>query len=108
MNKITAQISFYEDHIQRNELWLETARKLYELKMLIKTYEKEESKTMASLKALSGGMSSKAGEFIFTKSMRKGGVDYKKIPELQGVDLGLYRKVETETWKLEPILVPFD
>ncbi len=106
MNKLS--ITHHNDHIERDRLWLETARKLYELKLLIKTYEKEEAKTMASLKALSGGLSSKAGEFIFTKSMRKGGVVYKNIPELQGVDLEQYRKEETETWKLEPVLVPFD
>jgi predicted phage-related endonuclease len=34
----------------------------------------------------------------FTRSLRKGNVDYSKIPELQGVDLNPYRKEPIEAW----------
>lgn len=106
MNRLS--IKFNKDHKERDELWLQTARKLYKLKMTIKEYEKEEAQTLASLKLLSCGINSKAGEFIFTKSMRRGSVVYKNIPQLIGVNLDQYRKDEVETWKLEPVLVPFD
>ena len=35
-----------------------------------------------------------------TKVERKGNVNYKKVPELQGVDLEPYRNASSEFWKL--------
>lgn len=36
-----------------------------------------------------------------TKAIRKGGIDYKKVPELAGVDLEPYRKSDSEYWSLK-------
>lgn len=40
------------------------------------------------------------GDYKATKVTRKGNVNYKKIPELKGVDLESYRNKEIEFWKL--------
>jgi len=103
MNRISIKIN--KDYIERDELWLATARKLYQLKMIINEHKKEELKVLESLKLLSSNMNSKAGEFIFTKTMRKGSISYSDIQELKNIDLELYRKEAVETWKLQPVLM---
>lgn len=43
---------------------------------------------------------SKIGSLKIQKVIRKGCVDYSKIPELQKVDLDLYRKPHIESWRI--------
>lgn len=50
---------------------------------------------------LSMGKNSKGSGISLKKSTRKGLVDYSKIPQLEGVDLEMYRKESTSTWKIE-------
>jgi putative phage-type endonuclease len=42
----------------------------------------------------------KVGDVSITRSVRKGSVDYKSVPELQGVDLDKYRKAATTYFTL--------
>ena len=58
----------------------------------------ENLKTMIILKC--GNKSVKAGGIVCCRQERKGNVDYKSIPELQGVDLEKYRKEGQTIWTI--------
>jgi len=94
-------ITPYADHIQQNKDWVSVARKAYQVKTAITELKKQEKQLMDNLKILSHQHDSKGGGFLFSKIMRKGSVQYSKIPELQNVDLEPYRGKEIESWKLE-------
>lgn len=50
--------------------------------------------------AMSGGSNSKGAGATLTKATRKGLVNYSQIPELQGVDVDVYRKSPSTYWSL--------
>lgn len=88
-------------YTQRKAEWINKAKELFELQERRREYEKLEHETHEELKDLSQGISSKGGGFKFTKGFRKGAIEYSAIPELQGIDLELYRKDSVPVWKLE-------
>ena len=66
----------------------------------IKHYEEVEKRSREALVALSDGKNAKGHGIRLTQHVRKGTVEYAKIPELQGLDLEKYRKVATSYWKI--------
>ncbi len=50
--------------------------------------------------ALAAGRSCKGGGVTLTKYHKKGTIDYKSVPVLEGIDLDEYRKPGTEQWRL--------
>jgi hypothetical protein len=89
------------DFRERDELWEYKARELWELEERIREESKAAKDLKEKLKAISEGLNSRCGEFIFTGSSRKGLVDYGRIPELSSVDLDSYRKAPTTAWSLK-------
>lgn len=87
-------------YITRDQAWIELARHAYDIQQKRKELEKVEKDLLEELKAKSDHMPSKGGNFVFQINYRKGSVDYKAIPELQGVNLDAYRKEEVAQWKL--------
>ena len=51
---------------------------------------------------MTDGQSTKGGGIRVTRSVAKGQVNYKAIPELMCVDLEAYRKEPAERWTLAP------
>ena len=62
--------------------------------------EKKEKEYRAALIARANGQNAKGNGVSLTKIVRKGTVDYKKVPELIGVDLEAYRKEPVESWRI--------
>ncbi|MDQ1280047.1 MAG: hypothetical protein QG670_1309 [Thermoproteota archaeon] len=62
--------------------------------------EKKEKEYRAALIARANGQNAKGNGITLTKIMRKGAVDYKKVPELIGIDLEVYRKEPVESWRI--------
>ena len=62
--------------------------------------EKKEKEYRAALIAKADGHNAKGNGISLTKIVRKGTVDYKKVPELIGVDLEAYRKKPVESWRI--------
>lgn len=81
---------------QTSGRWLELATRLLE----IKSIKAEEDEIKKELIAIAGGQNSRGGGIQLTKCVRKGNVDYGKIPELQDVDLESYRKKTIEYWRI--------
>lgn len=101
---LSMTINLYTDHIVRDAEWIEVAQTLRKVQEMRKNLETQESLLVGKLKALSLGENSRGGTFVFTKSFRKGSVEYAQIPQLQDVDLEVYRKKGVEVWKLDQIL----
>jgi putative phage-type endonuclease len=62
--------------------------------------EKKEKEYRAALIARANGQNARGNGITLTKIVRKGAVDYKKVPELIGVDLEVYRKEPVESWRI--------
>lgn len=80
--------------------WHFLAKRIWERNCQIKTLESEKDSDMEQLIAMSEGKSSSGGGIKLTKSICRGNVDYKKIPELRTVDLESYRKKPIEKWRI--------
>lgn len=80
--------------------WLKMAEEWKRLHAQITELESKEKDFREALIAKAGNYSAKGGGVTLTKILRKGSVDYKKIPELIGVDLEKYRKSAVNTWRL--------
>lgn len=87
-----------------NSIWIETATLLYKLQQERRALEKQEKEVAAQLQALSGHQTTQQGNFLYEVTMRRGVVNYALIPELKQVDLELYRKEDTRSWKLKWLL----
>ena len=71
------------------------------LNQQLKALEEEEKSSRRLLIEMADDGNATGHGVKVTKVVRKGGVDYKSIPELIGVDLESYRKKAIETWRLQ-------
>jgi putative phage-type endonuclease len=85
---------------RNDEEWAFAARSWADAQDHLKEAEEREAACRAELIALAGETSSKGFGVSATKSVRKGNIEYGKIPELGGVDLDKFRKPNIITWKL--------
>jgi hypothetical protein len=66
----------------------------------IKELQKQEEELRKELIFLSGESNSKGAGISLCQVVRKGSVDYSKIPELKEVDLDKYRKDSISSWRI--------
>lgn len=86
--------------IRTDDTWLTTAMFWKESAKQLKRYKEAEEEMRKKLLILSGDKSCSGGGIRVTKSIRKGNVDYKEIPELQGLSLDKYRKPPSDVWRI--------
>lgn len=90
-----------KDFVQRqDDTWTQPAAHLLELEREIEELEKEKEHFRKHLIELAGGQNSEGGGIRLNRIIRKGSVDYGKVPMLQGVDLDPYRKSYSESWRI--------
>lgn len=90
-----------EDYIERNDpAWIKCVSDWLEINSEIKEREKIEEDLRKQLVFLSGESNTKGAGISLCQVVKKGNVDYAKIPELIGVDLDKYRKGSTNTWRI--------
>jgi putative phage-type endonuclease len=88
------------DLIERNdEEWKEAAHAWIVAKNALKEAEELESICREGLVHLAGDQSCKGGGISVSRYVRRGTVDYAKIPQLKGVDLEVYRKPNSVSWR---------
>jgi len=90
-----------DDYIEQDDVWLEKAKRLYEVKQSKKALCEEEKLLEESLKSLSNDFNACSGGFRYTRSVGAGRVDYKSIPELLNVDLRKYTGKPIISWRLK-------
>lgn len=89
------------DYLERNdEIWEQCASQWMSITSQIKDLEKEEEELRKQLIFLSGESNTKGGGISLCQVIRKGNVEYAKIPELKGVNLDQYRKGSISSWRL--------
>jgi hypothetical protein len=91
------------DHIKRSKQWVDIARAYYEVDNEAKLLTKRASDLKKKLIELSEHQNSIGGGFKFTCIKQSGRVDYNSIPELEKVDLDMYRGAESERWQLKKV-----
>jgi len=85
------------DFVERQDpKWIQLTNRLKEIRIL----QEEEEEIKKQLISLSEGKNSMGNGIRLTKCLRKGTVDYTKIPEIQGVDLEKYRKKAVSFWRI--------
>lgn len=83
-----------------DDIWIETACEWLDINVKIKALEEREQEIRGCLNQLSGGRNCSGGGIRVTKVVRKGSIDYSKIPVLHSVDLEQYRKPPSEFLKI--------
>lgn len=89
------------DYIERNDdIWQQCASRWKSVTNSIKELEKEEEELRKQLVFLSGESNTKGAGISLCQVVRKGNVDYSKIPQLKGLDLDIYRKSASSSWRI--------
>jgi len=89
------------DYLERSdELWQSCANRWKSVSDAIKELEKEEDELRKQLIFLSGESNTKGGGVSLCQIIRKGNIEYGKIPQLKGVDLEEYRKAPIHSWRI--------
>lgn len=86
-----------------NEAWSQSAKELHNIKIQIKQLEEIEAELRDKLITLSDGQTRQDDTFIFETYIRKGSIEYAKIPVLKTIDLEQYRKEPQVCWQLKLI-----
>lgn len=91
-----------EKYLERTDKeWLERAKKAREYQQLAKHYEALCNAEKEALIEMSGEQSCKGEGIVFSRSFRKGTIQYKNIPELKSVDLEQYRGKGSISWSIK-------
>ena len=76
------------------------ATELWEIQKIRKSYEEKEEQLKQQIKSICNDENYSAGGFTYSYIIRKGNVDYSRIPELKSINLDDYRKEDVKQWKL--------
>lgn len=113
-NMLEKEIEFYKcmkefippnmtekDYLRREDLaWRDLSERYLNVKAQLKQFESEEKYLREALVKASSGKNSLGGGIKICKSVRKGAVDYKIIPELIGIDLEIFRSDPVVSWRI--------
>ena len=90
------------DYIDKSSesTWLKLENELYDINVQMKVLEGREKELRDQLIVEAAGQSSKGNKVKVTKYSKKGVIDYKRIQELEDVNLEKYRKASTDCWRL--------
>ncbi len=88
----------YEE--RHDDLWRSVSADWIAVQNELEGLKAREEELRETLVGLSGKSNSRGAGIKVSRSLRKGSVDYKSIPELQGIDLNQYRKPTTECWRI--------
>lgn len=92
MKEFTPPPMTERDYLKRNDLeWRELSERYLNVKTRLKQYESEEKYLKEALVKMSDGRNSLGGGIKLSKTIRKGAIDYKIIPELIAIDLDMFR-----------------
>lgn len=89
------------DFVQMTQPEWHTLSKSYlETKRQLEYFEEQEREIRERLLILSGRSNALGGGIKLTKVVRKGPIEYQKVPQLEKVDLEPFRKPPIETWRI--------
>jgi hypothetical protein len=89
-----------EFKLRDDEEWKNLAQEWIKINQEIKTLEKKEQEIRKKLIDSTGKLNCKGAGISLSLIQKKGTVDYTKIPQLQTIDLDMYRGQPTTYWKI--------
>jgi len=91
------------DYTCKNDdpLWRELSERYLSVKSQLKELESLEKEYRQALIHLSGEENCEGGGLKLTKIKKKGSINYLSIPELNDIDLELFRSDPIEYWKIQ-------
>jgi putative phage-type endonuclease len=93
-----------KDYVETNDKeFVELMDDYYKVKTQLGVLKDAEEKIREDLIRLSKGKNTKSSNGRLTRSVCKGQVEYKLVPELIGIDLEAYRKPPCEKWRITVI-----
>lgn len=101
MNTFTPPELCDKDYRSREDsIWKELVGQVTDAQEMVKGWTDELEKRRLRLIEESGQSNTTGAGVRLTKVMRRGSIDYAAIPELLGVNLDLYRKRPSESWRI--------
>lgn len=100
LNLESPDLSERDYNLFDDQEWEDLAKEWSTITEQLSLLEKQEKEYRSALIAKASGRNAKGSGICLSKIVRKGTVDYKKIPELIGVNLERYRKDPTEAWRI--------
>jgi putative phage-type endonuclease len=85
--------------LREDEEWLQKVNRFSETQKMIKQIENEQEELKMWFIQQSPGTNMKGGGLSMTKTVRRGSIDYAKVPEIKNVNLEIYRKPPIEYWR---------
>ena len=86
--------------IRSDDFWIDTSNQLRLIRNTIDMLQKQEQELRDLLINSCNDRNCKGAGVSVSNIYRKGNVDYSKIPQLSGVDLELYRKAGSSSWRV--------
>lgn len=83
-----------------DSVWINCAAEMRSIHATMKELQAREKELRELLVTKSGGRSSKGGGLTLSKVIRKGSIEYGRIPELSAVDLEQYRSAPVEYYRV--------
>ena len=101
MQELEAPEMTKKDYKQIIDLnFIRAAAEWRDLQSQLKSMEKKEKYLREQLINMSGDSNAMGGGIKMSQILRKGSIDYKSIPEIQGMDLDKYRKDPVKVWRI--------
>lgn len=91
------------DYLDKDdELWVAASNSWLNCHIALEELKAKEEELRETIICMSGKSNAKGAGIKLSRVLRKGNVDYKIIPQLQGINLDQYRKSPIEMWRITP------
>ena len=98
INKTEPEMSNKDYILMDSPEWNNAAQEWKTIQQQIKELESRQKEVKDRLLTIASGRPSKGYNVTVSRTIKKGAIDYAKVPELDGVDLDAYRKDSREEW----------
>lgn len=85
---------------RNDDIWLEAAAEWIDIQKRLRALQDREDELRELIGSMAKDKNCQGGGIKVTKVLRRGAVDYSKIPEIQGIDLEQYRRANTQFFKI--------
>ena len=99
-NLVPPKLGDKDFQVMDNDIWDSYASQWITLNMQLKELEQREKDLRERLISMSRNQNAKGSGVKVSRILKKGNIDYSKVPQLEGLSLEEYRKGPTEYWKI--------
>lgn len=103
INRIPPPLTERDFAMRSDDIWAKKSQDWIEASNQLKIAEEKEMQAREALIQCAGRSNAMGAGIKLSKSIRKGNVEYSKIPELKGVDIDKYRKESIESFRIYTI-----